>query len=130
MRLRISKLHEAANGRPLGYVEDALSRGTIYGDWLEISPEAMAELRAKYRPDHPLPPITTMATSAASAVVAESRAVIHGVPPVTAEEKSRRMAICVDCSNFRESDSRCSLCGCYANFKTRLRSQGCPVGKW
>lgn len=49
MKLRISKIHETAAERPAGYVEDILSQGIVEGDWLEISQEAMAGLRLKYR---------------------------------------------------------------------------------
>lgn len=36
--------------RPAGYYEDVLSRGTVVGDQLELSPEAYADLVAKYQP--------------------------------------------------------------------------------
>lgn len=49
MRLRISKIEERAAERPPGYVQAVLSRGQVEGEWLEISPEALAELRAIYR---------------------------------------------------------------------------------
>jgi hypothetical protein len=50
MRLRIAKIEARSAERPAGYVEAVLSRGVIDGEWLEISPEALAELRATYRP--------------------------------------------------------------------------------
>ena len=50
VRLRIAKLHEQAHDRPAGYVHDIISRGSIDGDFLEITPESLAALRAKYRP--------------------------------------------------------------------------------
>lgn len=50
MRLRITKIHDAAKDRPDGYVEEVLSRGVIDGEWLEISDEDLSDLRAKFRP--------------------------------------------------------------------------------
>jgi hypothetical protein len=55
---------------------------------------------------------------------------LRGDSAVSEEEISRRIAICEACEHFRHSDRRCSKCGCYSNFKTRLRSQECPIGKW
>lgn len=45
MRLRIAKIHEAAMSRPPNYVQSVLSRGVVDGEWLEISDEALADLR-------------------------------------------------------------------------------------
>jgi len=50
MMLRISKICDQAGDRPSGYLEDVLSSGTVDGDFLEISAEAHATLRTKYRP--------------------------------------------------------------------------------
>jgi hypothetical protein len=78
-----------------------------------------------------LPPLATMAANLAQAAVAEASALIAGTPRVSDEEASRRLEICRSCTpHFRHSDARCSLCGCYSKYKTRLRSQHCPLGKW
>ena len=53
MRLRIAKIREQEKDRPAGYFEEVISRGIVDGDWLEISTEAHAELREKYRPPSP-----------------------------------------------------------------------------
>lgn len=50
MRLRLTAIEAKASERPAGYVEAVLSRGVIDGEFLEISPEALAELRDTYRP--------------------------------------------------------------------------------
>lgn len=49
----------------------------------------------------------------------------------TPEETQRRMSICNDCEFFLpEQNSRCSKCGCFMNFKTRLAASPCPINKW
>lgn len=146
MRLRISKIHAAAKDRPPGYVEAVLAAGTVDGEWLDITAEAMAELRERYRPPvadviHGLtrvthdmrlepPPLPVMMRSAAQAVVSEVRAKIAKVAPVTKEEVARRMVICQSCEHFIFGQRRCRLCGCFAALKTRLRSQHCPEKRW
>jgi hypothetical protein len=47
---------------------------------------------------------------------------------VNSEERNRRLKICHSCEHF--SAPRCTLCGCFMNFKTTLASSQCPVGKW
>ena len=134
MRLRISKIEAMASERPAGYVAAVLARGQIEGEFLKISSEAMAELRAIYRPERTtepsLPSIATMARNAARAAAAEASARTAGNPALPDEEIARRLSVCQACANWRGSDSRCSKCGCYTKFKTRLRSSSCPVGKW
>ncbi len=47
---------------------------------------------------------------------------------VSDEEKERRLSICKVCEFYRKG--RCLKCGCYINFKTRLETEHCPIGKW
>lgn len=61
MRLRISKIKERAKDRPPGYVEAVLSRGVIDGDFLEISNEALDDLRVTYRPPEQAIPTASQA---------------------------------------------------------------------
>lgn len=77
-----------------------------------------------------LPPVPEMAVNLAKAAVAETKAVLQGVPPRSEDEVAALLDICRACEHFRHSDQRCSQCGCFMNFKARLRSQHCPVGKW
>ena len=129
MKLRISKIHEAAASRPTGYVEAVLARGLVDGEWLEIPAEAMAELRDQFRPKPP--PAAVMARNLAQAAGAEVKARIAGTPPLDPIEIEQRMATCRACyEHFIQSQSRCALCGCFAALKSRMRSQHCPVGKW
>lgn len=128
MKLRLAAIHDSAAQRPPGYVADVLSRGRITGDWLEISAEQLAALRAKYRPATPA--LGTMAASAARAVLAETGARFHGAPAVPEETIASRMEICRSCIEFIPEQERCALCGCYSALKIRLRSQACPQGQW
>lgn len=134
MRLRIERIEAMASERPEGYVAAVISRGVIDGEWLEIPTEALAELRAIYRParqpEPALPSAGAMAWTAAKAAASEAAARFRGEPALNEKEISRRFVICTGCENFRASDNRCSLCGCFAAYKTRLRSQNCPAGKW
>ncbi len=129
MKIRLAKIHEAAPSRPPGYVEAVLARGVVDGEWLEISDEAMADLRAQYRPPS-LPSVGVMAANVARSAVAELKARISGQPEVPADEIARRLAICQACANFIPGQNRCSLCGCYAALKARMRSQHCPESQW
>mgnify|MGYP003113290475 CR=1 FL=1 len=47
---------------------------------------------------------------------------------VDTAERERRLKICHSCEHF--NPPRCTLCGCFMNFKTTLSSSNCPVGKW
>jgi len=128
MRLRLSKIHEVAADRPVGYAEDVISHGVIDGEWLDISEDAMAALRSKYRPA--LPTLPAMAANATRAAIAEAKALYHGSPPVSEDTIAARLAICHDCPQFLPNQNRCTLCGCYTALKARLRSQHCPLQKW
>ncbi len=44
------------------------------------------------------------------------------------EDQTTRLAICHGCSHF--TGSKCELCGCYANLKSRLATEHCPIEKW
>ena len=133
MKVSLSKLQETAKDRPPDYLDAVISKGRLDGEVLDISSEALAELRAIYRPAKVEPALASIGTtiqSAASAVVAEASARLRGVAAVDAEEIARRLAICTTpCEHYRPSDDRCALCTCFASFKTRLRSQTCPAGK-
>lgn len=128
MNLRISKVHDAAPNRPPGYVDDVMSRGVVDGEWLELPDEEYAALIQKYSPQPELPSAAAMAKNAATALRDELKARISGLPEIEAEEVSRRLEICHGCEFFTQG--RCAKCGCFMKFKSRLRSQHCPEGKW
>lgn len=125
-----------ASERPPGYVSAVLARGKVADDeWLEISSEALSELRVFYRPalqpEPALPSLSSMARAVAKAAAAEVTARLWKVPSLTPEEIDARLATCTaPCDHYRTTDTRCALCGCVTAFKALLRSQDCPAGKW
>lgn len=127
--LFVEALHEAAKSRPPGYLEEALAAGKIEGSVIMYDDETYAQLRAKYQPQ--LPPLDKQGLSALSALVDEAGAIALGKKSVTHEERERRLSICRSCPEFT-ADSRCSLCGCFMEVKTRFRSISCPADppKW
>ena len=44
------------------------------------------------------------------------------------EIREARKAECMTCEHRREA--RCDLCGCFIDYKAKLRNSDCPVGKW
>lgn len=83
---------------------------------------------------HPVkyPPLLAQAKNAA---VAAGRAVASAVhrrelPVVSHGEAERRKSICRSCEFVDLASFRCRKCGCYANLKTRVLTERCPVGKW
>lgn len=81
-------------------------------------------------PTNHLPDMMTLAKNAATAAMQEVKAVAAGQPAVEEAEVTRRLTLCHRCELFLRPQQRCSQCGCYMKFKSRLRSQSCPVGKW
>ena len=47
---------------------------------------------------------------------------------VNEEEKRRRLSICDTCEH--KKGSKCNLCGCFLNYKTKLTNSECPLLKW
>jgi hypothetical protein len=78
----------------------------------------------------PMPPVKTQLISFGRALVDESLAIISGKQPVSAEEQTERLSLCVACSQYDEG--RCVLCGCNMVVKTGWRSTSCAANppKW
>lgn len=51
IRYRTKQIADASLQRPVGFLEDVLSRGKITGEWIEFDDETYRELVAKYRGD-------------------------------------------------------------------------------
>ena len=51
-----------------------------------------------------------------------------GFRTVDDAERDRRLGICRTCDRF--TGHRCSNCGCFTNFKSRIGVADCPQGKW
>lgn len=77
------------------------------------------------------PSLGTMVTNAGTSVVKNLKSVAAGHHlNTTDEEKNKRMAICKGCEFFDELNNVCNKCGCYLSFKTWLKAEHCPIGKW
>lgn len=71
------------------------------------------------------PPLTEQIANAARAAARVAKAIVkRETVIVSQEEQERRLAICETCDHF--SESRCTLCGCCANLKTRIATEHCP----
>jgi hypothetical protein len=46
------------------------------------------------------------------------------------EDAEVRLNICKSCPELIKITSQCKQCGCLMNFKTKLESAKCPIGKW
>lgn len=80
-----------------------------------------------------LPSMTQMAKNIAGSIAKTAKSAITGQGiRISSEEAKRRLDICNNgpCPFFRQSDQRCSKCGCYMAVKTYLKAERCPIGKW
>ena len=81
------------------------------------------------------PSLFQMAKNAVTAAVEYAK---DGFTNVDDIEEARRMEICTGnegkgipkCQFYDSSQGRCTECGCFAALKTKIRSGGCPKGKW
>lgn len=74
--------------------------------------------------------LPSKAAMARNAFKAAGQAIASGFKKVSEEEQARRLAICEGCEFFRQSDKRCSKCGCAMKWKSRLAGWHCPIEKW
>lgn len=98
----------------------------MYCDFLRSGePTKVAHVRAlAARPPPAFPPLTEQAANLAGAV---TRFMASGMEMTSAEERSRRLAICADCEHFALGPpGRCQLCGCITNLAARVASKHCP----
>lgn len=73
--------------------------------------------------------IFSMAKGFTRAMVNEAKAVVNNQPRLPDSQAEERMKICRQCKFFSEQ-GQCSKCRCFMKFKTKLRTGGCPIGKW
>lgn len=142
MKIRLTKLKDKSKNRPVGYVEDVISKGTVSGDFLFITPNAYRELQVKYNSETPqiqsvggcckkMPPVVTQIKNAMGAV---GRVVHNAITfqdiKASPEDIQKRKSICESCEFLDVKRKRCSKCGCKYNLKLQLASEHCPVNKW
>lgn len=85
-----------------------------------------------------LPGKRALVANAARAVVRNVGAAVQGNAPAADQaEIERRLATCRACELYvpgkdDAAAGRCGheKCGCYLKFKTWLRAESCPAGKW
>ena len=76
------------------------------------------------------PNLPTKIANLGKAIMEETKAIVQGQEPVSAEEQHKRLTICMGCNYY--DDGKCLLCGCNMNIKTGFRSAHCPYTppKW
>lgn len=94
-----------------------------------------APAKSKGQKEPQLPSSLTMAGNAAKALIRTAGQVIAGKRVLAPEwVQSERWETCKSCDMFRQSDLRCSLCGCYTRSwlvgKIELAKERCPLNKW
>ena len=47
---------------------------------------------------------------------------------VSHDEQNERLLVCDSCEH--KIGTRCNLCRCFLNYKTKLANSECPIGKW
>ena len=110
MKVPLSHLNELAASAPK-YHASLIRKGRVEGDFLFIGPDK--------------PSLATQAKNLGTAI---GQAIVNPTP-VSKEEQERRLAICHQCE-FLIEGKRCSKCGCYVNWKSRLEAWHCPIQKW
>lgn len=59
-----------------------------------------------------------------------------GLPKATRSEIQYRYSICIECDQYEKQKSRCGVCGCNIENKSKFLNklawadQECPIGKW
>ena len=78
-------------------------------------------------------PLTKGINTVTNITTSVIRHVGAGMPQVSDEERSSRMAICKGCPLFNREDPenpKCNECGCYLKIKTSWALESCPQKKW
>jgi hypothetical protein len=132
-KIRVTDLERVMAHKPVGYVEDVISHGTVTDGVLFLEDSDYVQLQDKYRIKSAAPiarpSVAQKMSSASGAATRVVKAKAQGqVVTVSDEERDRRMAICQDCEFF--TGLTCLKCGCVARWKTKLATEKCPVGKW
>ena len=62
------------------------------------------------------------------------RSVVAGVSgetiTVSKDEMDRRISLCNKCEFYDSGPGRCKKCGCIAKYKSKLRTEHCPIDIW
>jgi len=139
----LKNIENAIPSRKEGYYEEVVKRNSsTEADKICLEEDDIKYLRENFTKEENkrLPSMMQMAKNAASAAIGEAAAIINRDPPVSDEEEARRLEICAGCEFYtpnipelpeaEQKQNRCVKCGCFMNFKSKLRSAHCPEGKW
>ena len=95
---------------------------------LGVNP-ATTPLRWKLDAEPEMPSPGQMAKNAAGAFAKNLKSVMGGNSlNADPDEIERRKSICAECE-FNRKD-RCMKCGCWLQYKARLKAESCPANKW
>lgn len=80
----------------------------------------------------PMPPVRQQAANAAGALGRVVAAAVAGKPLTRTEEERNAIQAthCAPCKHYDGARKRCTLCGCWVRWKTRLATEHCPIGLW
>jgi len=131
---------ESSGLRRNGYVKRCLEVGTLDGSTVRFTPEQWQQVRNEnwqvMNPyPYPMPGLGKMAGNAFKAVGRVVRNIFRGERIMrTAEDKNQIIEICKDCEFLRQSNGRCTKCGCTVISdilsKAQLATEACPIGRW
>ena len=54
----------------------------------------------------------------------------EGFPNVAQDVYEQRMVTCSGCDDLNKERATCNLCGCYVEYKGRMKTESCPKNKW
>jgi hypothetical protein len=98
------------------------------GGVIAVNP-ATTPLRWKLDAEPEMPSKGQMAKNAAGAFAKNLKSVMEGNPlNADLDEIDRRNSICAECEFNRKN--RCMKCGCWLQYKARLRAESCPINRW
>ena len=98
------------------------------GGIIAVNP-AITPLRWKLDAEPEMPSKGQMAKNVAGAFAKNLKSVMGGNSiNADPDEIKRRKSICAECEFNRKS--RCMKCGCWLQYKTRLKAESCPINRW
>ena len=88
-------------------------------------------IASNMRPDTTYPSNSKQITNAMKAAARVTLATIQGKENIASPElQQERLDICILCDLYDQKNDRCKKCGCKGNWKKRLITEHCPIGKW
>ena len=95
---------------------------------LGVNP-AITPLRWKLTAEPEMPSKGQMAKNAGGAFTRNLKSVMEGNSlNADPDEIERRNSISAECEFNRKN--RCMKCGCWLQYKARLRAESCPINRW